>query len=482
MRRPYSIPTDRLRSGAINSAPGLQRGAQTERRVSLVTVQEEIQLPAHHGLVAVRRLKVLRIEQTSLPIDRLLEARPPIAAQTPGRKQIEAATHRGLPPRQPEPELECQFDGRSVRLRNVHEIMTDDAGNFYEVNGGQLRPLGELVRDEHGRIFEVRPSSDSPAAEAAKEKLNESSSGHAQSAHGSTVGGSNPTEALPRPASAPAARKETSFGYHKICADPGLYLKLPWASVKSELAAQIRHPEKLRDDDEVECYAQIYEAERTLPAAHIADAEIGDGALHSQLHPLTREKAQALGVPELFRPTRYPFETRASSRQIHAGQRVYRLWPVFDPTVHRVANPVGQPAEQRNEQRTLLSQIPEQYLNSMYFKYSREEVLYDMKSPLGTLPPDSSAFSRRLFIYPLRFLKALLVSITSYRRVKKWRTMLEGKSPDEQLWTVTPPRGFSYHPRVRRWAEDMLASAGYDPGNVLIEWEIFWRRKNVEAS
>ena len=91
--------------------------------------------------------------------------------------------------------------------------------------------------------------------------------------------------------------------YRTIVADPGLYLKLPWAHVKSELAPYLKHPEKLRDDDLLECYAQIYEAQRTLPAAQLAALALGDAAFAPQLQPLTQAKAQMLGAPQLFKPT-----------------------------------------------------------------------------------------------------------------------------------------------------------------------------------
>jgi hypothetical protein len=93
------------------------------------------------------------------------------------------------------------------------------------------------------------------------------------------------------------------------------------------------------------------------------------------------------------------------------------------------------------------------------------------------LPPQANVLTRWLFIYPLRLLKVSRSVISSGRRLKKWRAMLKGKSFDDQLWAVTPPRGFSYHPAVRRLAEEMLTQAGHDPERMLVEWEIFWRRK-----
>jgi hypothetical protein len=116
-------------------------------------------------------------------------------------------------------------------------------------------------------------------------------------------------------------------------------------------------------------------------------------------------------------------------------------------------------------------------VNPLQFKYSREEVLYDMKGLPGTLPPNSGALVRWLFVYPLRLLKALITMISSHRGMKNWHAMLKGKSPDEQLWAVTPPRGFSYHPTVRHWTEKTLTQGGYEPKRMLLEWEIFWRQE-----
>jgi hypothetical protein len=275
----------------------------------------------------------------------------------------------------------------------------------------------------------------------------------------------------------PGTSTEPSPAYRTIVADPGLSLQLSWAHVKSELAPYLQHPETLRDYDVLECYAQIYEAQRTLPAAQLAALALGNAACAAQLQPLTQAKAQILGVPQLFKPSREPFEMRATSRQIYVGQRVYRLWPVFDPTVEGDSALGRPPVASMKQDVTPRNQIPRQYLNPLQFKYSREEVLYDMQGVLGTLPLQAQALTRWICIYPLRLLKVCLSVLASNSQLKKWRVMLGGKSLDQQLWTVTPPRGFAYHPTVRRWAAETLTEAGYDPTHVLAEWEIFWRRK-----
>jgi len=126
--------------------------------------------------------------------------------------------------------------------------------------------------------------------------------------------------------------------YRKILAEPGLYLEIPFSQIKNEIAPQLSDPARLKESELIECYAQIYEALRTMPVAAIAVAELGRSDLLCRFHPLTRDKARLLGVPQLFRPTRQPFEVRTSDRQIHAGQRLYRLWPVFDPTAPGIAD------------------------------------------------------------------------------------------------------------------------------------------------
>ena len=284
--------------------------------------------------------------------------------------------------------------------------MTDEAGNFYEVHGQQLRPLGALVSDEHGRIFEVQPAREAPPATT--EPPQASASEPEQSRFASTTNNGHHVETTSQPARTQGIHTEPSPAYRTIVADPGLYLQLPWAHVKSELAPYLQHPETLPDDDLLACYAQIYEAQRTLPAAQLAALALGDAACAAQLHPLTQAKAQMLGVPQLFKPTREPFEMRATSRHIYAGQRVYRLCPVFDPTSERLQH-AGRPSVAATKQAAATCrQIPQQYLHPLQFTYSREEVLYDMQGVLGTLPPQAQALTRWLCIYPLRLLKAVL--------------------------------------------------------------------------
>jgi hypothetical protein len=452
---------------------------QIGKRISLIAVQEELQLPTHHGLVGAHRLDIMRIEQAAVLAGPLTLPLSPLQEPGPVSAQLAAAPRRTLLPSQPEPpELEGWLDGQRVLLRSVSKAMADEAGNFYEVHGQQLRPLGELVSDEHGRIFEVQPARKAQAA--TKELPRTSASEPEQGRFTATTNNGHHVETTSQPARTPGMpgiQTEPAPAYRTIVAEPGLSLQLPWTHVTNELAPHLQHPETLRGDDLIECHAQIYEAQRTLSAVQLAALALGNAAFAAQLYPLTQAKAQMLGVPQLFKPTREPFEMRATSRYLCAGQRVYRLCPVFDPTSECLPH-AGRPAVAATKKAaTTRRQIPQQYLHPRQFTYSREEVLYDMQGVLGTLPPQAHALTRWICIYPLRLLQAVLSMLASNRRLKKWRVMLGGKSLEHQLWTVTPPRGFAYHPAVRRWAAETLTAAGYDPAHMLAEWEVFWRRK-----
>lgn len=455
---------------------------------SLLAIQEEVKNLNFLDPVCARRVKVLRIEQTAVHANQYVRPHSQARVLSVPPPQLEAELHRESFQSQSKPrELEGFLEGKPVRLRSVGNVAKDEVGNFYEVQGEQLRQLGELVMDEWGRIFEVCVSGETKPASVTPAKSNGRATDPAQTELPNCTNGSQVTARPPAPehqkngaTPQPQAKKsepEIENGYRKIFDGAGVRLKLPYARIKSEMASQLKHPEKLNDNDLVECYAQIYESQREMPIAKIAAAEFGNETLHHHLHPFTQDKARLFGTPQLFKPTSHPYETLASIRQIYPGQRVYSLCPIFDPTVEHESTsvkPLDVPVEKSTPMR---HQIPMPHLNPQQFKYSREEVLYDMKTILGTLPPDSGGFVRWTFIYPLRLLKTLIIWLISGTRMKKWRAMLAGKSFDEQLWGVTPPSGFAYHPTVRRWAAATLAQAGYDTEHMMLEWEILWRRR-----
>jgi hypothetical protein len=115
----------------------------------------------------------------------------------------------------------------------------------------------------------------------------------------------------------------------------------------------------------------------------------------------------------------------------------------------------------------LKTTIPEQWIKPWEFQISREEALYDMRA---------AASSRNA---PLAFIRDLTNRFAHGQAWRKWQALLAGKSLDEQLWAVRPPRGTIARAAVRDWARQTLEQAGYDTRVMLAEWEIFWRRKGL---
>jgi hypothetical protein len=117
--------------------------------------------------------------------------------------------------------------------------------------------------------------------------------------------------------------------------------------------------------------------------------------------------------------------------------------------------------------RRLRTAIPEQWIKPWEFQISREEAIYDLWS---------AASSRRA---PLAFIRDLTNRFGHRQAWRKWQALLDGKSLDEQLWSVRPPRGMIAHSAVRDWARQTLEQAGYDARVMVTEWEIYWRRKGL---
>jgi len=316
----------------------------------MLAIHEEIQLPMRPGVIATRRLKILRLDRTLSGRDHTAAPQAPVTNRrtSHSRPAVEARHELAAPSLKLQP-AEYGRDRNRVGLRSVGEVVVDEAGHFYEVRGKQLHPLGELVRDERGRIFQVSyptvvrqvGKDQRPSGESSNERRRSDQSPQVQSGSKNKI--SDASNPRPQVHAADGARIVTEKPvperqYRKILAEPGLYLEIPFSQIKNEIAPQLSDPVRLKETDLIECYAQIYEAQRTMPVAAIAAAELGRSDLHYRFHPLTRDKAQLLGVPQLFSRTRQPFETGSLNRHVHAGQRLYRLRPVFDPTT---AGPMG---------------------------------------------------------------------------------------------------------------------------------------------
>jgi 4-hydroxy-tetrahydrodipicolinate reductase len=94
--------------------------------------------------------------------------------------------------------------------------------------------------------------------------------------------------------------------------------------------------------------------------------------------------------------------------------------------------------------------IPQPYLKPWEMPVSREEAVYAMNV--------SSRFGNPL----VRLVRRAVGQLVGGADRRRWRTMLAGRSLDDQLWAVRPPYGAFSCAAMRRWAGDTLRLAGYD--------------------
>jgi len=230
-------------------------------------------------------------------------------------------------------------------------------------------------------------------------------------------------------------------------AEPGKSVIVRYGDFQPMLKPQMAHPERLRESHRLACFLQVYEALVRQPSAMLAAA---------RFLPLTTETEAKLALP--------PAKTEAPaveprSELVLPNQRFFRLRMKSDPTRDPITGPC---TRRQNERLPMRRSIPERYLNAWGFRFSREEVLYDMNQ-CGVLARLAEILRRWL----------------ARGEFRKWRAMLAGKPVDDQLFAVRPPAGGLACEKVREWASRTLGTAGYEPGVMLVEWEIFWRRKGL---
>jgi hypothetical protein len=216
----------------------------------------------------------------------------------------------------------------------------------------------------------------------------------------------------------------------------------------------------------------------------LAVSVLGDARQVSQLQPMTPPAAQQLGLASLLRiRPRSGGNFPREAGMLLPYESVFRLQLAQDPTADDAAPSKRQastdipatdsfPSADVRTSTTasgcgLKSVIPERYIEPWEFKSTRDDALYDMNV-------------RTTFAGRFGYLTARLKNwIMGRRELKKWQFLLKGKSADDQLWAIPLPKGGVSHPSIRDWAFKTLETAGYDPRTMLVEWEIFWRRKGL---
>ncbi len=366
------------------------------------------------------------------------------------------------------------------------ELLRDEQGRFYERVGEQLHVLHQLASGHHGEILDLQPSVSRWAQ--AKRSIPWPTTLEVEETPFREVPSLNDAARprgpdLRRNSSSNSAAPSAQSAYRNLFPEPGQWRLVRWGDFKEILSPQLAHAERLRDSHRLPCCLQIYEVNRAQTLESLAADLLGHDSKADQLLPLTDMTAAKLGVTDLIRTI--PQTPRYSRREpglLLPGDFVFHLRLESDPTKDvpaevNVQHPRNSDMGKTSGLETVSpdprvasapqwkTSIPARYLKPWEFKLSREEALYEMNI-------EEAGLLRSLF----RRLRSFFLGRNEFRR---WQVMLWGKAPEEQLWQVRPARGGISQSALRDWARKTLEGAGYDPRNMLLEWEIFWRRKGL---
>jgi hypothetical protein len=412
---------------------------------------------------------------------------PPNQPNESDSSDLPGVFRRALPPMPPALPMtqEQRLQPRPIR----GEILRDQEGRLYENIGEQIRPLHKLVSGSRGQVLELVPSrkpiskthapveSDEPSAESQRVL-------HRNPPHSGRRRKQNQELSHLGAVGHPAAESPQPVPYRKLFPDPGQGRVIRLADFKSMLAPQLAHPERVRDTHRLACYLQVYEIAIAQRLESLAASALGDAGRVSQLQLMTGPLTHQLGLTSLLRTRPYvPGNFPREAGLLLPCERVFWLQLAQDPTADDAAPPEPQPPIDFPAKESFPSEdveaptpvpghglktaIPERYVKPWEFKSTRDEALYDM-NVTTTFAGWISSLSKWLNGW-----------IKGRGELKKWRVLLSGKSADEQLWAVRPPKGGVSHPAIRDWAWKTLEITGYDPRTMLLEWEIFWRRKGL---
>jgi hypothetical protein len=414
-----------------------------------VGIQRDVSPPLVFGHSRLQRMRVIVVAPGDLD---------------PGPFDDEATELQSVPevlPQLPPPSALPRHISRQSRLV-TGEILRGENNELYEKIGNRIWRLRRLASGPHGEILDVPGFPPGPAPSRARVAMARVCE-EEERAPTVTLGAESAAET-----SAPALRT--------LLADPGQWRVVCFGSFKQMLASQLAHPERLRDVHRLPCYVQVYESTVPQKFEALARAACGDRASLSDVQPLTDALVMQLQLaPLLPAPARIPLSAHREPGVVLPGERVFRLQLANDPTADEPPPKIFEPSaivQPSSDTRAsvpaaLKTAIPECFLKPWEFRTSREEALYDL-SCASTFPGWLGGKLRRL-AHCLAF----------RRELRRWQVLLSGKSIDEQLWSVRPPRGGLTHRFLQSWAKNAIELGGYEPRNMLTEWQVFWRRKGV---
>ena len=292
-----------------------------------IRMKENVQIPVNGHLVQLKRVRLIRIEGDQGAVARALN----FASGFPGRPLhgLPPRVGRNLPPQRPATE---RFENPRAPGYPLPPGAINNTIPPGEPPNGNLRLLGEVVIDDEGRLYEVLNS---------RPPLNHgSSNGHPPVEDIAPAG--NVRNPMP-----PTSRNGRHFppttrgsAYEKIFADPGLPLQLDFGTFEEELRLCLAHPDQMQPETLLDCSLQVYQLRMPVPFHHLAAVELGDARLAARFRPLTPQKAEILGIPQLF--------VGGEANRAVACSRLYLLRPAADPTLRPAPPPEPATTNEKN--------------------------------------------------------------------------------------------------------------------------------------
>ena len=276
-----------------------------------------------------------------------------------------------------------------------------------------------------------------------------------------------------------APHQERSFREvaRQLAPEPGFWRVVRYADFIDAITPQLAAAPRLQPGHQLACYVQVYELTAKMALASLEQAAVRELGAAGKLVPLSYELCRRFGL-SLPRPAFALAATQAfnSPGTVFPGARFVTLRVALDPTVDtapeapraaEVATPTTPVAAVTPVAPTVTAAanttIPEEFGKPWHYHHDRDEILYDMRLA-------ASRGSWR------RLIDGLFHRVSTHD-MKKWLAILGGKTTDQQLWAVKPPRGAFHDPRIRHWLEQTLQLGGYDVARMQVEWEIHWRRQ-----
>jgi hypothetical protein len=287
----------------------------------------------------------------------------------------------------------------------------------------------------------------------------------------------------------------TRSGLRCLLPRPGVKRAVSFGEFKTQISAQLAHPERLRDTHRLPCCVQLYRVTLAQPRLDVAKRLLGAGASAADLLMFTPDVARRLQLPPPRHAQPRNGEARQESPWLNAGEEVVELRVIHDhtqdagreegaqaprehapaklpvtasaqPAPQPIVIPRAEPSPPAPSASVIRKEIPPRFLTTPDFKLTREEALFDMavaattRGPIEAIKRIAGTFSRR-------------------RELERWRALLDGHERDEQLWQVRPPHAALTDRRSKDWARRALTLGGYDTEHMLREWELYWRRRGV---